>query len=118
MDNNEKYIKCPDCKKNVLSCNCLGNYEYVLYLLIRMFKNAIDREIWFPFLTIHRGRTMATKKQMYERLVVINQENQGSVSSIHKTVRSISYYQNHIKRDVREIRQACTDRRFGCGSNK
>ena len=65
-----------------------------------------------------RGRTMATKKQMYERLVVINQENQGSVSSIHKTVRSISYYQNHIKRDVREITQACNDRGFGCGNHE
>ena len=61
---------------------------------------------------------MATKRQMYEELIVINQENQGSVSSIHKTVRSISYYQNHIKRDVREIKQACNDRRFGCGRNK
>ncbi len=61
---------------------------------------------------------MATKRQMYERLVVLNQENQGSISSINKTVRSISYYQNHIKQDVREIKQACTDRRFGCGSNK
>ena len=61
---------------------------------------------------------MATKKQMYESLVVINQENQGSVSSIHKTVRSISYYQNHIKRDVREIKQACNDRRFGCGNHE
>ena len=45
MDKNKKYIKCPECKKNVLSCNCSSNYEYVLYLLIRMFKNAIDREI-------------------------------------------------------------------------
>ena len=61
---------------------------------------------------------MATKKQMYERLVVINQENEGSVSSISKTVRSISYYQNHIKRDVREITQACIDKEFGGGSNK
>ena len=55
---------------------------------------------------------------MYERLVVLNQENQGSISSINKTVRSISYYQNNIKQDVKEIKQACTDRRFGCGSNK
>ena len=45
MDKKEKYIKCPQCKKNLFSCKCLGNYEYVLYLLIRMFKNAIDREI-------------------------------------------------------------------------
>ena len=118
MDKKERFIKCPECKKNVFSCNCYGNYEYILYLLIRKFKEFLDREIWFPFLTIHRGRTMATKKQMYESLVVINQENQGSVSSIHKTVRSISYYQNHIKQDVREIKKACTDRRFGCGSNK
>ena len=71
-----------------------------------------------PILNNPRGRKMATKKQMYERLVVINQENEGSVSSIHKTVRSISYYQNHIKRDVREITQACNDRGFGCGRNK
>ena len=63
MDNNEKYIKCPDCKKNVLSCNCLGNYEYVLYLLIRMFKNAIDREIWFPFLTIQEGEQWLLKNR-------------------------------------------------------
>ena len=118
MDKKERYIKCPECKKNVFSCNCLGNYEYILYLLIRMFKNAIDREVWWPILNNPRGRTMATKKQMYERLVVINQENEGSVSSIHKTVRSISYYQNHIKRDVREMKLACTDRRFGCVSNK
>ena len=45
MDKKERFIKCPECKKNVFSCNCLGNYEYILYLLIRMFKNAIDREI-------------------------------------------------------------------------
>ena len=61
---------------------------------------------------------MATKKQMYESLVVINQENQGSVSSIHKTVRSISYYQDTMKRDVKEISKACNDRGYGCGNNK
>ena len=118
MDKKEKYIKCPECKKNIFSCNCLGNYEYILYLLIRMFKNAIDREIWFLFLIIHRGRTMATNKQIYEELIVLNKDKNGSISSISKTIRSISYYQNTMKRDVKEIQKACNDRGYGCGNNK
>ena len=118
MDKKEEYIKCPECKKNIISCNCSGYSEYILYLLIRMFKNAIDREIWFLFLIIHRGRTMATNKQIYESLVVLNKDKNGSISSISKTIRSISYYQNTMKRDVKEISKACNDRGYGCGNNK
>ena len=65
-----------------------------------------------------RGETMATNKEIYESLVVLNKQNQGSVSSISKTIRSIGYYQNHIRQDVKEIKRACSDRRFGCGNNK
>ena len=61
---------------------------------------------------------MATNKQIYEELIVLNKQGNGSISSISKTIRSISYYQNTMKRDVKEIQKACNDRGFGCGRNK
>ena len=71
-----------------------------------------------PILNNPRGITMATNKEIYESLVVLNKDKNGSISSISKSIRSIGYYQNHIKQDVKEIKQACSDRRFGCGHNK
>ena len=65
-----------------------------------------------------RGRPMATNKQIYEELIVLNKDKNGSISSISKTIRSISYYQNTMKRDVKEISKACNDRGYGCGNNK
>ena len=61
---------------------------------------------------------MATKRQMYEELIVLKKDKNGSISSISKTIRSISYYQDTMKRDVKEIQKACNDRGYGCGNNE
>ncbi len=63
---------------------------------------------------------MATNKQIYETLQSIDKNLPDN--NIYKrsivNIQSISYNQSVMSSDIKEIRRACGDRRFGCGNNK
>ena len=64
---------------------------------------------------------MATNKQIYETLQSISRnlhDNTNIYMSSIVSVKSISYSQSVMRKDIREITRVCGDRRFGCGNNK
>ena len=65
---------------------------------------------------------MATNKQIYESLQSISRNLPDNTNNIYMSsivsVKSISYSQSVMRKDIREITRVCGDRRFGCGDNK
>jgi len=68
-----------------------------------------------------RKNKMATNKQIYDALKVIENKipsNCECVDSINKSIKSISYEQRITITELRKIIALCGSRRFGCGNNK